>query len=284
MTSLRSPSVRRRRLAAELRRLREQAGYTAEQASLKLGWSKGRLNRWEANQWTRPDISALRDLLNLYKVSGQHQEALLDLARSSRQKGWWTEYRDVFGEGAFVGLEAEASTIRSYQPVVIPGLLQTAAYAQALMVGARMYDATEVERRVQARLARQAVLRQREDAPQFWAIIEEAVLYRMIGDSGVMAEQLKALVDANEQPNVNIQIILNSFGAHAGLGGQFVILDFPNEQDSSVVYLDTPTERLLLEKREQIARYNLLFQHVSGAAISPSESTLFMRDRIEQLR
>ena len=283
MRESRSPSVRRRRLAAELRRLREQAGFTAEQASSQLGWSKGRLNRWEANQWTRPDLSALRDLLRLYKITDEKQDAILELARLSRQKGWWADYKDLFGEGAFIGLEAEASSMRSYQPAIVPGLLQTADYATALIEGARMYEPGEVQRRVDARLARQELLKQ-SPAPQLWAIIEEAVLHRLIGGPEVMTRQLQALVAANDQSHINIQVILNSSGAHAGLGGQFVILDFPSQVDPSVVFLDTPTESLLLERADQLSPYNLLYQHVGAAAVSPRESSALMQELAERLR
>jgi hypothetical protein len=155
--------------------------------------------------------------------------------------------------------------------------------ARALMIGARIHDPDEIDRRVAARSARQELLH-REDPPQVWSIVEESALQRVIGGQEVMAAQLDSLIRANDQPNVNIQVIRNDFGAHAGLGTQFVLLDFPSELDASVAFLDTPSGELLLEKPKQLAQYNLLFQHVNAAALAPSDTSDLMRDLADQLR
>ncbi|MFC7382408.1 helix-turn-helix domain-containing protein [Sphaerisporangium rhizosphaerae] len=270
-----SPTVRRRRLSAELVRMREQAGMTVEEVTKSLEWSRGRLSHMEQNRWTRPDLGNIRALLNLYGVTDPEVcEAILNLARQSREKGWWAQYKDIFG-GSLPGFEAEATQIRSFELALVPGLLQTPDYAKAIFHAGQVLDEAAVQRRVEARCARQGIL-DRQAPPQFWAVIDEAALRKSVGGEDVMARQLEHLVLMAKRPNITIQILPDSVGAHAALQGAFVILDFSSALDPSLVYLETATESLWLEKVEQVQAYTLIYNRIVAAAMTAEESLRHM--------
>ncbi|GHE37298.1 transcriptional regulator [Streptosporangium violaceochromogenes] len=278
-----SPTVKRRRLSAELIRLREQAGLTHDEVAKRLEWSRGRLTHMEQNKWVLPDIGNIRLLLEVYGVTDAAvREAILDLARQSRERGWWSKYKDVFG-GSLPGFEAEATQIRTVELVTIPGLLQTAGYATAIFQAGQVLDQTAVQRRVEARLARQAIL-DRANPPQIWAVIDEAALRKMVGGPTVMAKQLSHLVNMATRPNIAVQVLLDSAGAHAAMGSGFVVLDFAGELDPSIVYLETPTDNLFLERPEEVQAYTLTFNRVVAAALTVEESVRYVASLVDRLQ
>jgi len=267
-----SPTVRGRRLRYELRRLREQAGLTRDEVARRLEWSGSKISRIETGQ-SRAQTGDVRDLLDIYGVTDDEAEALVQLAREARRRGWWTAYNDVF-TGTYVGLEAEASAMRTYEPQIIPGLLETEDYTRALIrAGLVRADPAEIERRVEARLARQEILR-RPDALAIWAVLDEPAIRRPVGGPAVMSAQLQHLIEVTATPNskITLQILPLAVGSHPGLSGPFVILDFPIAEDPSVVYLETATDGLYLEETAEIERYTLMFDHLRSSALSSSES------------
>jgi transcriptional regulator with XRE-family HTH domain len=265
-----SPTVRRRRLAAELRRLREKAQLTIEDVAEKLECSSSKISRIETEHVGVSPKDA-RELLKLYGVREDHLEALIQLSKEARKKGWWHAYNEVF-TGAFVGLEAEASSLRAYQALLVPGLLQTEEYMRAVIPAARP-DATptQVDKRVKARLARQQLLTE-TDPPTYWAVIDEAVLHRSVGGGRVMRAQLDWLTTRAALPHVTIQVLPFVAGAHAGMEGPFLILGFPEQADPDVVYVDNTTAGIYLEEPAEILRYTLMFDHLRAAALSPDDS------------
>lgn len=268
-----SPTIRRRRLSEELKRLRAAKGLTLEQAAEKLEWSRAKIANIETGKRLRPYVTDIELLLNIYDVTDQRQRAaLLDLTRQSRAKGWWTAYGDLLA-GAYVGLEAEASSIATYQVGAIPGLLQTAGYAAA-SARAALNSPDDIDRIVDARMRRQQIL-DREDPPRVWAIIDEATLARTAtaDDPEVMRDQVRHLLACAEGANtITIQVLPFSKGLHAGTGGPFVLLDFPNPADRPIVYLETRNDGLYLEKTAEIADYRDVLDHLQGTALSPAES------------
>lgn len=275
-----SPTVRRRRLAAELRRLRDRSQLTIDDVAAKLKCSASKISRIETGH-TGASPKDVRELLRLYGVPDDELEALVQLAREASRKGWWHAYQEVF-TGAFVGLEAEASSLRAYQALLVPGLLQTEDYMRAVIRAARP-DATpaQVEKRVQARLARQELLIE-VDPPRYWTVIDEAVLCRSVGGDAVMADQLRALTVRATLPHVAIQVLPFSAGAHAGMEGPFLILSFPDQADPDVVYVDNTTAGIYLEEPAEILRYTLMFDHLRAAALSPDDSLAVIADGISR--
>ncbi|MEV6983442.1 helix-turn-helix transcriptional regulator [Sphaerisporangium sp. NPDC051017] len=282
MTDDHSPTLRLRRLGHELRRLREDKGLTIREAAAQLEWSAAKISRIESGHTKRVDVQNIRALCGLYGVTEQgFVETLLALAREAKQRGWWQAYQDII-EGPYVGLESEASTIRTFQLGCIPGLLQTAEYAAAITRAASVRDPEEVERRVGMRMKRQEVLG-RAAPPQFWAVIDESAVLRPVGGRETHEAQLRKLIDTYSLDHVKVQILPLAAGEHAGLTGQFVILDFPEITDRSVVYLETATEGLYLEEAPQLKRYNVLFQHVCASALSVEASITHLSNLIDKL-
>lgn len=232
------PTVRQRRLAQALRELRHEAGLTQDAVAARMGWHTSKLFRLENARSPRVGWLDVRELMDMYGVPSPHREALIQLARDARMMGWWTPYRDVF-TGSYVALEDEASAMRLYCPELIPGLLQTEHYARAVIRAVRPgYDEESVERRVAARLARQKALLDRAASPELRCVLNEAVLRRQVGDRHVMGTQLRALADAASRPLMTLQLLPFSAGAHAGLEGGFVLIEFPSTQDPDVVYVE----------------------------------------------
>jgi Domain of unknown function (DUF5753) len=222
---------------------------------------------------SRAQTGDVRDMLEVYGVTGDEAEALVQLAREARKRGWWTAYNDVF-TGTYVGLESEAASMHSYEPQIIPGLLETEDYTRALIrAGSVRYDSDEIERRVQARMARQEILT-RPEALEIWAVLDEPVIRRPIGGPAVMRAQLQHLLDVTAPSNstITLQILPLAIGSHPGLSGPFLILDFPSSEDPSVVYLETATDGLYLEETAEIERYTLMFDHLRASALSTAES------------
>jgi hypothetical protein len=261
-----SPTLRRRRLGAELKRCREAAGLTQETVSRHFEWNTAKLTRIET---ARVAVTArdVRDLLSLYgRHDDEYREAMVELARLSKERSWWTDYKDVMRPGNFVGLEAGAAAMRVFEPTVIPGLLQTEAYIRALMRSGSDAPQAVTDRRVALRLHRQSRLNGTNPL-ELRAIIDESVLRRRIGDGNVMREQLQHLVDTAQSPNVTIQILPLDFGEHLFLGGPAALLEFRETTHLDVVYLEGLAGDYYEEQPSEVARYREEFDRLGGGAL-----------------
>lgn len=264
------PTVRGRRLARELRKLRETQQLTLQEVADRLDWSRATVSRLETGQ-TRPKPGDIADLLDLYGVASPERDALITLAREAGQRGWWTAYADVF-TGSYVALEDEASQIRTWDPQLIHGLLQTEDYAREVITAGRLLpDQNQVERRIDARKARQKLL-DRQDAPRLHLIFDESVLRRPIGGRDVMRAQLEALAEFAARPRIVLQVLPYHTGAHAGLDGRFTILSFPNPADPDIAYVEGTMGDVYLESAEAIATHGDRFDRVAEVSLPPEES------------
>lgn len=284
----RSPTVRRRRIAAELRRLREDAGLTHEDVAARLGWHRSKLVRIEGAQFVRLSVTDLRALLDLYGVTGQDErDALETMARQARERGWWYSYSDVLPNphATYIGLEAEASSIRTFQAQLVPALLQTEDYSRAVVQATRMTtrDNDEARRFHELLTARQELLA-RQPPVKLWTVLDQAVLRRQVGGPAVMGAQLEHLAEAADLPHVTVQILPEEAGEHASMEGSFTILAFPEAADPEVVYLDAATGGIYLEKPEDQERYAAVFDHTIASALSPKDSLTLMLRMAHALR
>jgi transcriptional regulator with XRE-family HTH domain len=274
------PAVRRRKLGAELRALRAEAGLTSGEAARLVGWHQSKVSRIEtgASGVKPPDV---RLLLDTYQVGdAQLRDMLLILAGSDDGGGrhhWWHAYRGVLPPAYrdFISLESQASAIRNLETSVVPGLLQTPEYARAVTraaVGGLDNDGPErLDALVQVRLARQDILR--ADPPLALSVVlDEAVLRREVGGPGVMARQLDRLMEAAHLPQVRLQVLPFAAGAHIGITGPFVIFSFPSTSDLDVVVLDHLTSSLYLERKEDLEAYSEAFNTLQFHALSPEDS------------
>jgi transcriptional regulator with XRE-family HTH domain len=276
----RSPKVRRRRLGIELRQLREGAEYTIEQVASRLEVSDSKISRIENGQVgaTPRDV---RDMAALYGVTGQRMENLMQLARETREKPWWHEYSDLGLD--YAGHEAEASSIQIFSPMILPGLLQTADYARAIIHAIRFdLPPEKIERLVEFRMKRQGLLTE-PNPPTLWAVIDEAILCRMIGGPKIMHEQIKTLIERASLPNVTLQLLPFSEGAHAGLDGPFFIIRFLDPTDRDMVYFEHTGREHYFDDPKAIAQYLSLFDHIRAAALKPDDSVKRLMDRADQL-
>ncbi|HEU5157822.1 MAG TPA: helix-turn-helix transcriptional regulator [Streptosporangiaceae bacterium] len=263
------PTVRGRRLARELRRLREEQRLTLQEVADRLAWSRATVSRLETGQ-TKPHHGDVADLLDLYGVTSPERDALISLARQAKQRGWWTAYADVFTD-SYVGFEDEASRICTWDPQLIHGLLQTEDYARAVITKGRMLSGSAVERRIVARKIRQDLL-DRADAPQLHAIIDEAVLHRPIGGAPVMGSQLVALTEAARRPHVTVQVLPYAAGEHAGLDGRFTMLSFPDPADPDIAYVEGTMGNVYLESSEATGQHRTRFEQIRERSLPPTES------------
>jgi transcriptional regulator with XRE-family HTH domain len=266
--------VRRRRLGSELRRLRESHAIKLEEVAEQLGLAPSTLSRIETGK--APTKTAyLTALLELYGVTDPAQrQILMDMAREGHRKGWWAVYDDVLptGFGIYVGLEAEATGLRVYETQVVPGLLQTREYALAVLKEVNKRETPEqLSRLAELRLRRQDVL-ERDDAPDLWLILDEAVIRRPIGGHEVMSAQLGRLVTASQWPNVTLQVLPFSSGAHPALSGPFSIIEFPERATADVVYVDSWSGAIYLEKERDVRTCAEAFDRLRAAAMSPGDS------------
>jgi transcriptional regulator with XRE-family HTH domain len=279
----RSPKVRRRRLGNELRQLRELAEYTIEQVAARLEVSDSKISRIENGQVgaTPRDV---RDMAALYGVTGQRMENLMQLARETREKPWWHEYSDLkLDQLDYAGYEAEASSILMFAPMILPGLVQTADYARVI-IREVLFDLPqeEIERRVEFRMKRQALLTDR-NPPTLWAVIDEAILCRMIGGPRIMHEQLKRLIEIARRPHVTLQLLPFSGGAHAGLDGPFTVIRFPEPTDKDMVYFEHTGWEHYLDDPDAVSLYLSLFDHIRATALKPDDSIKRLIDRADEL-
>ncbi len=212
----------------------------------------------------------VKDLLTLYGVQDEsYREALMALARMSRERTWWTDYRDIMRPGNFVGLEAEASTLLAWEPIILPGLLQTEAYMRALMRTGRAQDPPHhIDRRVALRRKRQERLRATNPL-ELLALVDESVVRRVVGGPDVMDEQLRHLIDTAQLPTVTLQIVPFDAGEHPFLGGSAALLEFRETTHLDVVYLEGLAGDYYEEQHSEVARYRHEFERLSAKALDP---------------
>jgi transcriptional regulator with XRE-family HTH domain len=273
----RAPTGRRRRLGAELRRLREEAGLTIDRVAEVLECSPSKVSRIETGQVSATPRD-VRDMLGLYRVDDERLEAMVQVAREARQRGWWQKFVDVpDGVPAYVGLETAATSIDIYMSLIVPALLQTPDYARAVIAAVRPdLPASELDRRVELRLRRQELLDQ-ERPPVLRVLLDDALLRRPVGGPGVMAAQRRRLLADADRPAVTIQVLEVAAGAHAGMDGPFTIFGFQAPAERDVVALDSAADALYLEGPEDVARYRRVFELLLPAARSPGDSAAIIR-------
>jgi transcriptional regulator with XRE-family HTH domain len=265
-------TVRSRRLALELRHFREESGLTGERVAEEMGWSGAKVYRIEGDK-VRILPRDVQRLLRLYGITGPHHDAVLELARQARIKDWWHQYSGTIPEWFqfYVGLEAAASAMHGYDAELVPGLLQTEGYIRAIMSMAADRETAEVEGQITVRMERQKRLTGSEPL-ELWAVLNEAVIRRVVGGPAVMREQLRHLVDMSALANVTVQVLTYDAGAHPAMHGSFTVIEFPVPVDPDVVYLEAKTSALYLEKTEDVRRYSLMFDYLRAQALSPEAS------------
>lgn len=282
-----SPTLRRRRLSRLLFQQREKSGLTAKAVAAEAkkrsgktrGWSESKVNRLETGDWKRLSVDDVFLLLDIYDITDPgERDGYAELVKEASRKGWWATYENVLGTGQLIGLEAEASSIRSYQSMTIPGLLQTESYARAMAVASSMGDADDVDQRVEVRMLRKAVF-SRANPPAFWAVIDEAALLHITPE---LSDQLEYLVEVSQRSNVGIQVLPVAGGLHAAMTAHFVIMEFPMPEPP-VVYLEVATEELYLESEPQVRQYTRRFDFVQASALSVDESRALIRNRLSSL-
>jgi transcriptional regulator with XRE-family HTH domain len=261
-------------LGAHLRALREEKGITREAAGYEIRSSESKISRMELGRvsFKERDVA---DLLTFYGLTDEEERtALLTLARDANRPGWWHSEGDIVPPWfqPYVGLESAASMIRTYELQFVPGLLQTADYARAVIsLGHGQAEPSELERRVRLRMSRQQILT-RPDPPQLWAVIDEGALRRLVGGPDVMRAQIAALIDATKMPNVQLQVMPFDFGGHAAAGGSFSILRFPDQDLPDVVYLEQLISASYIDKREDVEHYVAAMERLAVEADPPSET------------
>ncbi|MFE9465050.1 helix-turn-helix domain-containing protein [Streptomyces virginiae] len=278
-----------RQLGAELRRLREAANLTTADAAEALDCTKGKISRIENGRVTvrLPDLTAM---LQAYGVADgevlPRLSALAKKANRRRRESWWSQYGPVLADTYrdFIALEAIAGSIRTFQAQLIPGLLQTPDYVRAVTVASQQWQTgDEIEKFVQVRLARQDRLTG-ESPLQLWAVLSEGVLLQQVGGPHVMHAQLQHLLTASELPNVTVQVLPFSRGAHASMFGPYVVLGFREEGALDVVLADNPTGSIWFEREAEVARYQDLFDAARTSALSPVESRTVIQRRAKEHR
>jgi DNA-binding XRE family transcriptional regulator len=270
-----SPTVRRRQLGMELRRLREAADKSQDDAGQWVGVPSTTISKLETGK-QRVTLPYLKLLLQLYDVGSPHSEALERLARESGQRGWWADYGNTVPSwfADYVGMETAAAEVWTYEAEFVPGLLQTTQYIEAITVAMDHSVDTELQRIINVRRTRQERL-SADDPLTLRAVINEAVLRRMVGGTDVMRGQLKRLAEAAELPNVTVQVIPFSAGAHPGMLGSFTALRFP-EEPMNTVYVELPGGAIYLERPAEVQRYAETFDRLAGLALTEKESVTFL--------
>jgi Domain of unknown function (DUF5753)/Helix-turn-helix domain len=268
------PTVLRILLGAQLRRLRDTAGISREDAGYHIRASGSKISRMELGRvsFKERDVT---DLLEFYGVTDPNErEKLVQLTHEANAPAWWQKYQDVVPDwfAVYVGLEEAAQLIRYYEVQFVPGLLQTEDYARAVVQqGAPGLDPAEVERRVAVRMGRQKLL-SKDDPPRLWAIVDEAALRRPMGGREVLSAQIERLMDAVNEPSITLQILPFRYGGHAADGGSFTIMRFPEADLPDMVYMEYLTGALYLDKPDEVERYAAVMERLSVAGTSPDKT------------
>jgi transcriptional regulator with XRE-family HTH domain len=279
------PTVLRILLGAQLRRLREGAGITREDAGYHIRASGSKISRMELGRvsFKERDIT---DLLEFYGVTDPAQiESLVQLTREANAQPWWQKYQDVVPDWfqVYVGLEEAAQLIRVYEMQFVPGLLQTEEYARAVVLqGAPGLEPEEVDRRVALRMGRQKLLG-KDNPPRLWAIVDEAALRRPMGGPNVLAAQIERLMDAVGEPNITLQVMPFRYGGHAAEGGAFTIMRFPEADLPDMVYMEYLTGALYLDKPDEVERYAAVMERLSVAGTSPDRTREILAGMLKEI-
>jgi hypothetical protein len=272
------PTVPRLLLGIQLHRYREAAGISPDQAGYEIRASRSKISRMENGQ-VRFKERDVTDLLTLYGITDEKTRAgLVALVRQANAPGWWSKYGDVMADWfeSYLGLEAAATVIRTFELQFVHGLFQTEDYARAVtMLGHTTAPADEIDRRVSLRLKRQDLLNSTRP-PQVWSVMDEGALRRPVGGAAVMRAQLRRLIGVSELRQVTLQIVPFSRGGHAAAGGSFTVLRFGEPDVPDVVYLEQLTSALYLDKREDVDHYMEVMNHLSTEALTPADSTRFL--------
>ena len=269
-----------RQLARTLRRLREEAGLSLEEAAPKLDWSASKLSRIETAQ-QGVDVHWVRSMLDLYNVGGAQWTEIIDLVRATKKKGWWHAYG--LGNEGYLALEADAAVVHDYELGFIPGLLQTADYIRAVFRGTPPpRTEADIDRIVQIRLFRQRRLT--EDPPlELVAIVDETVLRRPIGEAEVMRQQLRHLVGQAALPSVCLQVLPTSLGVHEGLSGSFSVLGFADPEEPAIAYVENAVGAMHVHKDVEVRGYKLVFDRLRSEALSPRDSVSLIERLVADL-
>jgi transcriptional regulator with XRE-family HTH domain len=274
-------TVAKRRLARRLYEMRHASGYTANQVCDLLDWGRGKVGRFEANHWKRPEMSDIRDLLRVYGVNEEVREEIEDLASQARQRPWWREYGDVY-QNEFPGFENDATRIRVAMPLILPGLLQTRDYTEAVTRAASI-PPTLREKTIEARLRRQQILERSDGtAPELVAVITEASLMYRWGSRDERREQIEHLAGLSQRPNIRLHIQRFADGPHRGMWSMINIFDFADDEPS-VVYLETDTAIQEVSNPDEVMVYVEGFSRSRDAALDPLDTTQYLRYLAEQL-
>jgi hypothetical protein len=283
-SSVGDPTVLKILLGAQLRRLRETAGVTRDDAGYHIRASGSKISRLELGRvsFKERDVS---DLLDLYHVAGEQKDQLVQLTREANATPWWQKYREVVPDWfqVYVGLEEAATLIRVYEVQFVPGLLQTEEYARAVvMQGSPGLSPDEVDNRVNVRLGRQRLFA-KENAPRLWAIVDEAALRRPMGGRDVLAGQIKRLMEAVGEPNITLQVMPFKYGGHGAEGGAFTIMRFPEADLPDMVYMEYLTGAHYIDKPDEVEVYAAVMERLSVAGTSPEKTRDILADILKEL-
>ncbi|MGP3637785.1 helix-turn-helix domain-containing protein [Streptomyces sp. 24-1644] len=281
MAANNNPTVRRRRLGAELRRFRQASGLKSTEVAERLMVSQPKISHLE-NGRRAINPRDVRDLCGIYGVADQQViDSLMEMARESGEQGWWNVYGDL-PHGVYIGLETDAASIHTYEPLVVPGLLQAPAYAQAVIEETiPLLTVEQAAVRLKVRLRRQHRIYDPACSLRLWVVLDESALRRVVGSPDVMREQLEHLNALSGEPHITVQVLPYAVGAHPGLSGQFSILRFADSREAGVVYLEQFTSDLYLEKPFDVQRYSMMYDHLQAQALDPDRSRRFITDLIK---
>jgi transcriptional regulator with XRE-family HTH domain len=281
VTTAYGATIAKRRLARRLTELRVASGYTANQVCDRLNWGRGKVGRFEGNQWVRPEMSDIRDLLRIYGADEDVSKELEDLAALARVRSWWRDYSDIF-DNEFPGYENDAARISTYTPLILPAYVQTPAYMEAQMRLATRSSAWR-NRAVGARLRRQEIFdRSDGTSPQLHAVITEASLMYRWGSHGERRAQLNHLVEMCRRDGVELRLLRFADGPHPGMGGPISLFDFPSGEPS-VAYTETDFALQEVTKPKEIDSYTKVLEQAQSAALDPPATTAYLKQLVETL-
>ncbi len=254
---------------------------TLFEAAKQAGMGKSNLSKIEQADSKTVPAATLDKLLDLYEVDAETRAVLHELSKLAGKKGWWSQYKDLMPQ-MLADFEAEACALRAYQAQVIPGLLQTPQYADAVFRANQVRDDDEIAQRVAARVTRQGILN-RVEPPTYLAVIDEAALRRTVGSVDIMREQLRYLTHMATRHNVSIYVLPFSAGAHPATEGSFVVMDFADPRDASIAYLETPVTSMYLEEDHQIRMFNDMFGGAQACSMTPAQSLTSIEDILKTM-
>jgi hypothetical protein len=274
-------TVAKRRLARRLTELRLNTGYTANHVCDILNWGRGKVGRFEANQWKRPEMSDIRDLIRIYEADDDVRQEIEELATRARARPWWRDYGEIFDDD-FPGYENDATLVRVYMPLVLPGLLQTQAYMEALLKTGPRSPAFR-RKAVEARLRRQEILDRTDGtAPRLSAVIAEAALLFRWGMHGDRREQVEHLAQMSRRRNIELRIQRFDDGPPTGIYSMVNILNFPDDEPP-LVFVENDYAVEEVSKDESVRGYIQSFERAADAALEPSDTTAYLDKLAERM-